>query len=277
MPELPEVETVRQTLIKAGIIDSIIQKVEVYNNKLFKDISEKEFIEKLEGKRIQKIERKGKWLLFFLEELVLFSHLRMTGKYFFDEGVMNPAQKKSIYLTFFLNDGKKVIYSDARGFGIFYLQSSSEYKELKPYKNIGQDLLNEEINLEELFTHFQKIKNPIKMTLLEQDIVSGIGNIYASEILFITKIYPLKITKELAFQQVKEIINQTQSIFKEAVRLGGTSIVDFVNPLNQKGSYQKMLKVYGREKEPCDNCGNLIKQLRINNRSAFFCDGCQKE
>ena len=270
MPELPEVETVRQILIKTGIINQTIQKVEVYNSKLIKDTSEKEFIDLLLGQTIHKLERKGKWLFFILDTCVLISHLGMTGKYFVEESLLTPEQKESISLIFHLGSGQKLIYCDARRFGNFRLQSLANYQQLKPYKNIGIDLLNEPVDARYLFTHYQKRKVSIKIALLEQDIISGIGNIYASEVLFDTKIHPLKKTHELTYSEVEKIISSTQSILKEALKLGGTSAFDFINPLAQKGSYQTKLKVYGRNKKPCYICTNLIEQKELNGRSTFF-------
>ena len=134
-----------------------------------------------------------------------------------------------------------------------------------------------------LFEHYQKRKVSIKPALLEQNIISGIGNIYASEILFDTKIHPLKKTNQLTELEVKNIVASAQSILKKALKLGGTSEFDFVNPLSKEGSYQDRLKVYNRKGKPChNNCGNLIENLAENKqkkqkeRSTFFCPKCQK-
>lgn len=276
MPELPEVETVRQILIKSGIINQTIQKVEVYNSKLIKDTPEKEFIDLLLGQVFHKLERKGKWLFFILDTHVLISHLGMTGKYFVEESLLTPEQKESISLIFSFGNGQKLIYCDARRFGNFRLQPLAEYQQLKPYKTIGIDLLNEPVDTQYLFTQYQKRKIPIKIALLEQDNISGIGNIYASEILFATKIHPLKKTHELTHSEVEKIISSAQNILKEAFKLGGTSAFDFINPLAQKGDYQTKLKVYARAKKPCYTCATLIEVKEINGRSTFFCSQCQK-
>nr|CAG8605084.1 5328_t:CDS:2 [Entrophospora candida] len=242
MPELPEVETVRQILIKSGITNQIIQKVEIYNERLIKEIDKEEFINSLQGQSIREIQRKGKWLFFILNSQVLISHLGMTGKYFLNEELINSEHKNSIILIFHLTNQQKLIYCDPRRFGNFRLQSLENYQQLKPYQNIGLDLLNEQIDPEYLFSHYQKRKVPVKIALLEQDIISGIGNIYASEILFQAKIHPLKKTNKLTYSEVEKILSWTQIILKEALKLGGTSAFDFINPLAQEGSYQKKLK-----------------------------------
>ena len=201
----------------------------------------------------------------------------MTGKYFVEESLLTLEQKESISLIFFLSNGKKLIYCDARRFGNFRLQPLVDYRQLKPYKDIGVDLLNEPVDTQYLFTQYQKRKVPIKIALLEQNIISGIGNIYASEILFTTKIHPLKKTHELTYLEIEKIVSAAQSILKEALKLGGTSAFDFINPLAQKGDYQTKLKVYARAKKPCYVCGNLIESKEINSRNTFFCSQCQKE
>ena len=207
---------------------------------------------------------------------VLISHLGMTGKYFVEESLLTPEQKDSISLIFHLGNGKKLIYCDARRFGNFRLQPLVDYQKLKPYKDIGIDLLDEPVDAKYLFTQYQKRKIPIKIALLEQDIISGIGNIYASEILFFIKIHPLKKTHELTYSEVEKIILTAQSILKEALKLGGTSAFDFINPLAQKGVYQTKLKVYARAKKPCYVCAALIESKEINGRGTFFCPQCQQ-
>ena len=293
MPELPEVETVRQILIKFGVINQTIQKVEIYNSNLIKEITEKEFTDLLLGQTIHKLDRKGKWLFFILDTHVLISHLGMTGKYFVEENLLTSEQKELVGLIFHFGNGQKLIYCDARRFGNFRLQKLADYQQLKPYKTIGTDLLNEPVDTEYLFAYYQKRKIPIKTALLEQDIISGIGNIYASEILFDTKIHPLKRTHQLTYLEVEKIITSAQNILKEALKLGGTSAFDFINPLAQKGNYQTKLKVYARTNKPCyNNCGSLIKNLaetkkevnkekisekKQKQRSTFFCPQCQRE
>jgi formamidopyrimidine-DNA glycosylase len=303
MPELPEVETVRQ-ILRLEIIGKTIHKVEIYKpeDETIKEMNEGEFINLLVGKTIHEIERKGKWLFFILNDReknktwVLISHLGMTGKYFIEEKLFTLEQKKlfkkhnsekSRVLTFYLGNSQKsikLIYCDARRFGSFRLQTFEDYRNSEPYQNIGTDLLEETVNTRLLFEHYQKRKVPIKTALLEQNIISGIGNIYASEILFDVKIHPSKKTNQLTESEVKNIVFSAQSTLKEALKLGGTSEFDFVNPLSKEGSYQSKLKVYNRKGKPChNNCGSLIENLAENKlkktkeRSTFFCPRCQKE
>ncbi|CAG8647655.1 15356_t:CDS:2 [Gigaspora margarita] len=206
MPELPEVESVRQ-ILRTEIVGKIIQKVEIYKPK-------------------DEINKRASLVKNISEE----DHLGMTGKYFIEEKLLTPEQKKLFEkhnsegakgLTFYLENGQKtttLTYRDARRFGGFRLQTFEDYKKMEPYKNIGIDLLDEKVDLELLFKHYQKRKIPIKNALLEQKIISGIGNIYASEILFDTKIHPLKKTNHLTESEVKNIIFSAQNILKEALK-----------------------------------------------------------
>jgi formamidopyrimidine-DNA glycosylase len=194
----------------------------------------------------------------------------MTGKYFFEENSHSPS------LIFHFTNGKKIIYCDPRGFGVFYLQSLDNYRSLHPYKEIGPDLIQEEVDVEYLFSKFQKSRLPIKSTLLEQKIMSGIGNIYASEVLFVCKINPFKTTNKISLEETKQIIHHSKKMLQRAIDLGGTSVVDFVSPIKGKGSYQNELKVYMREKKPCYECHSPIIAEAINNRNTFFCSQCQK-
>lgn len=200
----------------------------------------------------------------------------MTGKYFFDEVPVNLlAEKRSIGLIIYLSSGKKLIYCDARCFGAFYLQPRDAFRVSVPYKNLGPDALQEEISVDYLKNCFQTLKIPIKVALLEQKIISGIGNIYASEILFMAKINPLKPTNKLSREEIEKVLYHTKVILQKALELGGTSVVDFISPFG-KGSYQQELKVYMRENKPCYQCQTTIIMERINNRSSFFCPHCQK-
>lgn len=270
MPELPEVETVLKAIQNSGIIGSPISQIEIKKEFHLKETTPDKFTSGLLGKTIEKVERKGKWLFFYLDNLVLISHLRMTGKYFFSENHLKSA------LVFHFANGKKLIYCDPRGFGVFYLQPLESFHSLHPYKEIGPDLIQDEVSVDYLTSRFQKLKIPIKSALLDQKIVSGIGNIYASEILFACRINPLKPTNKISSAEIEKILYHTKKILQKSIELGGTSVVDFISPLKKKGSYQNELKVYMRENKPCYECQVPIIMEKINGRSSFFCPQCQK-
>ena len=148
----------------------------------------------------------------------------MTGKYFFLENHLESA------LIFHFANGKKLIYCDPRGFGVFYLQPIDTFRSIPPYKEIGPDLIQEEITPEYLISRFKSLKMPIKSVLLEQKIMSGIGNIYASEILFACRINPSKPANKISSEEIEKILYHAKIILQKSIELGGTSVVDFISP-----------------------------------------------
>ena len=275
MPELPEVETVIRSLFL--IKGKKIKSVEVFKEKLIKgNICKESFAYFLSGKTVNDIKRKGKYIFFLLEDLVLINHLRMTGKYIFED-YFNPIyHQNSLCLIFNFEDNTKIFFCDSRNFATFHLQNISIYQSLYPYNKIGLDLVNDEINIDHVFNSFKNKKIPIKASILEQSVISGIGNIYASEILFAIKIHPLSITNLLSFNQIESLINKSIEILIQSIELKGTSISDYVSPENKKGSFQNQLKVYGRTGKSCFNCLAKIVKINVDNRSTFFCPVCQK-
>lgn len=272
MPELPEVETVLRSIIKFKIKGYSIDRIKI-KKKININVKKEEFINILLGRKLINIERKGKQLLFFFDnDLILINHLRMTGKYSFNNFLI---EEKSIRLIFYFNNGKKLIFQDSRGFGTFYLQKSTEYKELIPYKNIGPDLINDKIDLNKILFYCKNKNVFIKNLILDQKIISGIGNIYASEILFSSKISPFLNSKNINLTDLEKIIYIAKLILNKSINLGGTSIFDFISPYG-KGSYQNELKVYSRNKKSCYECNDIIIKIKMNKRSTFFCPNCQK-
>lgn len=273
MPELPEVETIVRSLHE--IKNKKISKVEIIKENLLKGILKDDFSLQVSGQKITDINRKGKYIFIILENLVLISHLRMSGKYFLREISTNVDQINHLAAAFYFDDGSKLLFCDARNFATFHLQKSEDYKFLYPYKNIGLDLVNDFIDLDYLVSCFKVRKNTIKACLLEQNIVSGIGNIYASEILFLVKVHPLTLTNSLSKVKIEQILNTSIAILKKSIDFGGTSVFDFVNPNAQRGLFQNELKVYGRNGKLCYNCSEKILKTYINKRSTFFCPCCQ--
>lgn len=270
MPELPEVETVTQTLKNSFFINSVITEIKILKGRTFSNVESEEVNTKLKGQRINDIIRKGKWIIIYLTNFVLICHLRLTGNFF-----LNQIDFPSI--IFFLEGDKKVFFHDYRGFGRIYLQTLQEYKSSSPFKNIGIDAISEEFTKEYLFSFIKTIKRKlnIKTLLLDQTIVSGIGNIYASEILFAAKIHPLTLAKALTDKDINNIVNYTKKILKESINCGGTSIINWVSPTGKKGVYQEKLKVYNREGQPCFFCQQRITSFKIGGRTTFVCQQCQ--
>ena len=289
MPELPEVEVVKRSLIRK-VKNLIIQKVNIKDSKLRYHIDKNKF-RKITGLRIKKIERKSKFLLFFLSKnFIMMVHLGMTGKFFFVDR-KNTKLKTSFYynidykkeqkydrVEFILNKNQKLIYNDVRKFGFIKLLSNKEYKDNFHLIHLGPEPLKNTFNYTYFKNYIKGRSRVIKDILMDQKFVSGLGNIYANEILFLSKVKPSRKVKNLKEFELKKIINFTKEVLKNAIELGGSSIKDFSSSNGKKGSFQQHFNVYGKKGATCSNttCKSIIGKSSISNRSTFFCDNCQK-
>ena len=289
MPELPEVEVVKRSLIRK-VKNLIIQKVNIKDSKLRYHIDKNKF-RKITGLRIKKIERKSKFLLFFLSKnFIMMVHLGMTGKFFFVDR-KNTKLKTSFYynidykkeqkydrVEFILNKNQKLIYNDVRKFGFIKLLSNKEYKDNFHLIHLGPEPLKNTFNYTYFKNYIKGRSRVIKDILMDQKFVSGLGNIYANEILFLSKVKPSRKVKNLKEFELKKIINFTKEVLKNAIELGGSSIKDFSSSNGKKGSFQQHFNVYGKKGAACSNttCKSIIVKSSISNRSTFFCDNCQK-
>ncbi|KXT29055.1 formamidopyrimidine-DNA glycosylase [Candidatus Phytoplasma oryzae] len=272
MPELPEVEVtiryLRKYLINKKIIDvNVFYEPIIKNVNLFRKICFQFFLD---------IKRKGKFLLFFLSgEIVLIGHLRMEGKFRIHNGVNQKIMKddKHEHFRIFLNNNLVLRYYDFRKFGRFIVYNKKNYLIQSSLNKIAPDPFS--ITTEFFFNHLKKSNIAIKKILLNQRIISGIGNIYANEILFLSKIHPETRSSSLSFDQTKLIIQKAKKIFKESIKLGGSSISTF-EAAGKKGSFQEKLLVYRKDKTQCCFCYNLIQKKKIDGRSSYFCLQCQK-
>jgi formamidopyrimidine-DNA glycosylase len=287
MPELPEVEIVRQSLLK-NIKGKKINKVLVRNRNLrFK--LENSFEKKLKNKFILNIKRFSKYLIIELEnKSFCIVHLGMSGTiHILKKRRDNLPTNTSFYNSpnlpknhnhvelFFKN--MKLIYNDPRRFGYFqFLNNFNSLK--KKFKNFGPEPFDKKFNSKYLINYFKKKDKNIKNFLLDQNFVSGIGNIYASEILYLSKINPSLPAKYLKKNQCKNIVINSRKILKNAIKKGGSTIRDFKNIKGDQGNFQKEFKVYGRDKQNCKrfSCSGTINKITQSNRSTFWCEICQK-
>ena len=287
MPELPEVEIVKQSLSKK-IEQKRIKKVIIKNRNLRFKIPLK-FEKLLEQKKIKKVTRFSKYLILnFNDNSFCLIHLGMSGTiHLINKHVINKFTNTSFYnspelpkkhnhVEIQFND-MSVIYNDPRRFGFFrFIDNPKELK--KRFNHLGPEPFFLSFNLKYLLNFFINKKKDIKSFLLDQKFVSGIGNIYASEILFLCKINPKTYAMKLSKNDCKKIIYYSKSVLKKAIEKGGSSIRDFKNTEGKNGSFQKEFKVYQRENQGCSrkNCHGKIKKIFISNRSTFFCNICQK-
>lgn len=268
MPELPEVRTVAKVL-KKNLLNKEITNIKIIYPKMI----EKESLsfDKLIGKSLTDINTKGKFLIFTFEDLYLVSHLRMEGKYFIKK--LNDPVEKHEHIIFEFGD-LSVRYHDTRKFGrMILVKNLSDYKSLD---KVGLEPFDKELTKEKLKDNL-KSKLPIKELLLDQSIIAGLGNIYVNEVLFASKINPLKKGEDITLDECDSIINNSVKILNEAIKYGGTTIKSYTSSLGVTGHYQDYLMVHKRDGEPCKICNTIIKNIKVGGRSTYYCPNCQKE
>ncbi len=287
MPELPEVEVVRQSLNKK-IKQKKVKKVIIRNRNLRFKIP-LNFASFLQNQKIIKVDRFSKYLILYLSNQKLcLLHLGMSGTiHIVYKNRKNFVTNASFYNSPFLPKKHnhveiiftdlKIIYNDPRRFGFFQILTNPSMLK-KKFSNFGPEPFESKFDLIYILHFFKGKTKNIKNFLLDQKFVSGIGNIYASEILFLSKINPFKKACLLKKNECKKIIYNSRKILTEAIKKGGSSIKDFRNISGQKGGFQKDLKVYERYGLNCKRlkCRGKIQKKNISNRSTFFCNICQK-
>ncbi|GIO21711.1 DNA-formamidopyrimidine glycosylase [Oceanobacillus sp. J11TS1] len=273
MPELPEVETVKETL-KLLVQGKTIEKVEVLWPNIIKQPDDVEvFKDLLEGQTFQELKRKGKFLLFYLDDYVLVSHLRMEGKYRLHD--QEDEMEKHTHVIFHLQGGEELRYKDVRKFGTMHLLTKGSEFLQAPLMALGPEPFDEAFTTNYFYQRLKKSSRFIKTALLDQSIVTGLGNIYVDETLFRAGIHPLTKCNELTKKQVEAIRYAAIETLKEAVQAGGTTIRSYVNSQGNMGMFQQDLYVYGQDKKPCRNCGEEIIKIKVGGRGTHVCPGCQ--
>lgn len=272
MPEIAEVETVRNTL-KKQILHKKIKDVKIIYGKMIES-DLKEFKTNLINNEFVDIKRRGKWLIFELHDYYLLSHLRMEGKFFLKNSQDPIERHEHIIITF--DDDTDLRYHDTRKFGRMNLIKKEDLPYCEAIKKQGEEPFSPNLTKEYLKNKLTNKNIPIKTLLLDQTIISGLGNIYANEVLFAARINPLKLGKDITLGECEKIINATNEIIKEAIAMGGTTIKSYTSSLGVTGRFQQKLKVHKKEGEPCSLCGLPIKKIKIGGRSTYFCENCQK-
>ena len=286
MPELPEVEIVKQSLSKK-IEHKKIKKIIITNRNLRFKIPLK-FEELLKNKIIKRVTRFSKYLILnFYDESFCLIHLGMSGTVhlikknniskFTNTSFYNspslPKKHNHVEIHF---DGLRIVYNDPRRFGFFKFINNKQQL-IKRFNHLGPEPFFKEFNLKYLLKYFLNKKKDIKSLLIDQRFVSGIGNIYASEILFLSKIDPIKCAMKLSKEECRKIVFFSKSVLNRAIKKGGSSIRNFKDTSGQTGNFQKEFKVYQRENLNClrNKCNGKIHKIFITNRSTFFCNTCQ--
>ena len=269
MPELPEVETVKNSL-KNYVLNRKILKVDVLYKGITNYPSVKEFIEKITNQTILDVKRRGKYLVFVLEDYNLISHLKMEGKYFIKD---KYEITKHDHVIFTLDNNKYLIYNDTRKFGKMYL-INKEYDNNSPLNILGLEPWDKELTISYLKDKLNR-NIAIKTLLLDQTIIVGIGNIYADEILFLSKINPLRKGYTLTNLELENIIKYTKEVLEKAISQGGTTIRTYSSVNGIHGLFQQELLVHGKTSN-CPNCQEQILKIRVGGRGTYYCNNCQK-
>ncbi|MCP0886738.1 DNA-formamidopyrimidine glycosylase [Ligilactobacillus sp. WILCCON 0076] len=273
MPELPEVETVRRGL-QSQVLKAKVAQIDVLYSKMITGNVD-EFVKKLKGCRIEAIDRRGKYLLIrFSQGLTVISHLRMEGKYFVEKRE-KPVEKHT-HIIFELTDGRQLRYNDVRKFGRMQLIKTGTEDMVPSIKKLGPEPTADKFDKQLFYTDLMKRKKAIKTALLDQTLVAGIGNIYADEILWLSKVNPQTPCNHLTKKETTLIREKTIEELAAAVEAGGTTIRSYIDAFQHSGSFQFNLHVYGKKGQPCERCQTPIEKIVVGQRGTHFCPNCQK-
>ena len=272
MPELPEVETVKRGLEEIlDFSDSCITKVQ-YSNKRLRNQSSKKEARQIVGQKITGVFRKAKYLFFKLEDSVVLSHLGMTGSWRIEKD-----KRKHDHVRISLSDGRVLTYHDARRFGMFNILEIDSWEQDPRVSQLGPDpVIDAHFDGEYLFIGTRKKQTSIKAMIMNQNFVVGVGNIYASEALYLAGIHPKMRACSLSKKQANLLADAIEKVLLAAIEAGGTTISDFKQAGGSSGYFQTQLLVYGRDKEACHFCNTAIRNQAIVGRNSFWCPKCQK-
>ena len=290
MPELPEVETVRRVL-NLWCKDQVIKKIHVYYPRVLENSDEKSLNSLLCFKKIIDVKRRGKFLVFDLDDYVMTSHLRMEGKWhygyfkgsktlegfeFDPENRENDKESKHVHFVMELENGQILMYHDVRKFGRIGIYEKINYKDVSPLAKLGKEPFDDSLDSTDLLNLFSKSKYSLKQMLLSQEFIVGVGNIYADEIAFKLGLLPTTPVKDLSLKQCEDLINETRIVLNKAIELGGSTIKSYHAANNVDGKFQNELLCYGKEGVPCVRCGTPLRKTTLNGRGTTYCPSCQK-
>jgi formamidopyrimidine-DNA glycosylase len=273
MPELPEVENVVRQLRDSFSSQPGLQKIEIKSPKLRHKL-DKKLLKNFCEQKLLSVSRKAKYIVFQFSKSAIISHLGMTGEWRV-ESTAQITEMKHDHLRLHWSDQKVWTYRDPRRFGMFHPVEKVE--DYLPFAHLGAEPLSDEFDSEYLFARLQKSKGrKIKIALMDQALVVGIGNIYVSEVLFRAGVRPERSAGRVKLIECEKIVSFSREILRSAIEHGGSSIQNYRRPDAKPGEFQNQLLAYGREKRPCYVCEKAIRQTRLAGRSSFWCSTCQK-
>ncbi len=262
MPELPEVETVVRSIAPL-VTGKIIQHASLSSLRVTRG-GLAETARALRNRVIERVRRRGKQIFFDLDRGVLYIHLGMTGKLLWN-GARTPYTRAELSL-----DGGTLLYDDIRQFG------RVEYFDVLPklIERIGPDALT--VDFPEFYSRLRQHRTAVKPLLLNQAFISGVGNIYADEALFATKLHPRAKASRVSKARAEQLYRNVIDILQLAIQHRGSSISDYVDASGERGGFQTLHNVYGREGQPCPRCGTPIRRIVLGQRGTHYCPRCQR-
>jgi formamidopyrimidine-DNA glycosylase len=274
VPELPEVETVRDRLAPS-LVGRRFEQVEILDPRLVRPFESAAVAAELEGERVQAVERRGKYLIVRFESgRSLLIHLRMTGslRHASPGTLADDPYRRAVVR---LDDGSDVAYRDVRRFGTWLLV---EQGELDPYLalRLGGEPLERGFTAAKLGRRLESRRAPVKAALLDQRTIAGMGNIYADEALWRAGIHPLRPAGTLDLDEVRRVTRSVKQALRAGIARQGATLRDYTQPDGRRGRMQEEFKVYGRAGEPCDRCGTPIEKIRVAGRGTWYCPKCQR-
>lgn len=269
MPELPEVETTRRG-IEPHVLNHSIKSIRIYQKKLRWPIPST--LKRVTGHEISAINRRGKYLLLTTEPGTIIVHLGMSGS--LRISTTRDERRKHDHVEFVLSSGALVRYHDPRRFGCI-LFHPGEPEEHALLRDLGPEPLSSQFDGDHLFQLSRKKKSAVKNFVMDSHVVVGVGNIYASESLFLSGVRPGRAANRVTREQYRQIAANIKRVLDYSIKMGGTTLRDFVNSDGEPGYFKQRLNVYGREGESCRQCHHEIKNKTIGQRSSFYCPNCQ--
>ncbi len=287
MPELPEIEIVKRSLVKS-VKNAKIIGIKIKNRRLRYQIPNT-FSKDLLNEKIINISRRSKYLIFKLEKKILLVHLGMSGKFllktkrdkeFFKTSFYYDLNipKKHNHIYFILNNNLILIYNDVRRFGFLKIFKTKNLSKVIFLTKLGVEPLSKKFSKKYFSTFIKKRKKNIKNLLMDQTFISGLGNIYVNEALFMSKIHPSKKSSKLNKSEIENLVINIKKILKFSISKGGASIKNFKDTMDKSGKFQQFFYVYNKENKNCSriSCKGKIKRIIISSRSSFYCNKCQK-
>ena len=273
MPEKPEVITVTKKLEKR-LLGRVIKDVDIRYEKMIDYPDVDTFKKKIINQKFNSFTTRGKWIVCELDSDYLLFHLRMEGKFFFRTS--KDEYTKHEHVIFKLDSDEELRFADVRKFGRVMLIPKDKLLTMKPYNELGKEVWDKDLTSDYLKEKFKNKSLPIKSLLLDQSIITGIGNIYADEILFLSRINPLTEGSKLSKNKLDNIIKYSIEVLDKAIEEGGTTIRSYTSEEGVTGNFQNNLYVHQREKEPCRICNSIIVKTRVGGRGTYYCPKCQK-